>query len=190
MVAHEKPLFTLADLRDIESRPENAHKHFELLRGEIFENPPSCPLNGYIASYCAYQLYAFVQPPRGGLVFGDNTSYELPNGDELIPDVSFITKEKAVWPLPEKFRFAPDLAVEVFSPSNHEREMTEKVESFLESGTQLVWVIYPTKQVVEVYRRLDDGSLNLRKVDVNGTLDGETVLPGFQLPVRGIFPAE
>jgi hypothetical protein len=48
-------------------------------------------------------------------------------------------------------------------------------------------VVYPTEKVVDVYRRNEDGSLNLRKFGMDDVLDGETVLPGFKLPVRDIF---
>lgn len=88
-----------------------------------------------------------------------------------------------------KFELAPDLAVEVVSPSNRKREMLDKVESYLASGTKLVWLVYPTIKVGDVYRLNDDGSINIRKITVDGTLDGEDVLPGFSLRVSAIFPA-
>jgi Uma2 family endonuclease len=94
------------------------------------------------------------------------------------------------WPLPEQFTFAPDLAIEVFSSSNRETDMLEKIESYLEAGTQLAWVAYPAKRAVNVCRRNPDGSLHIRKVDINGVLDDEDVLPGFKLAVKAVFPPE
>jgi Uma2 family endonuclease len=54
--------------------------------------------------------------------------------------------------LPAKFSIAPDLAVEVVSPSNRPRQMLDKAELYLISGTQLVWVVYPEERVVDVYK--------------------------------------
>jgi Uma2 family endonuclease len=125
-----------------------------------------------------------------GEVVGDNNSYTLPNGDELIPDAAFISAERIPRPRPKRLMLAPDLAVEVFSPSNREREMQERVQSFLAAGTRIVWVVYPVTRVVDVYRSNADGSLTLRTVPFEGALDGEDVLPGFSLPVKDIFPAE
>jgi Uma2 family endonuclease len=62
--------------------------------------------------------------------------------------------------------------------------MLEKMEVYLEAGTRMVWVAYPAKKVVYVYRRNADGSLTLRKVE------GEDVLPGFTLALSDVFPSE
>lgn len=188
MVTRER-IYTVDDLRAIENLPENADKRFELINGEITElNAPS-PLHAYTADEIYSALRTYAKHHNLGYTFSDSVSYTLHSGSELIPDASFIYKERISLPFPSKFEFAPDLAVEVFSPSNREREMLEKVEAYLESGTKLVWVAYPTSQVVDVYHRNADGSLTLRKIDIEGTLDGEDVLPGFKLSVKTIFPA-
>jgi len=189
MVMRERA-YTVADLREIELLPENADKRFELINGEIYEvNAPS-PIHNFVGSMFVRRIGGYLDDHDIGYVFGDAVSYTLSNGDELIPDVSFLSKQRQPLPLPDRFYIAPDLAIEIFSPSNRERDMLEKVESYLESGTILVWVVYPARQVVYVYRRNQDDSLNLRKVDVNGSLDGEDVLPGFSLAIKTIFPPE
>jgi Uma2 family endonuclease len=114
-------------------------------------------------------------------------SYSLPNGDEFAPDVSFVARERQALPLPKQCTFPPDMAVEVASPSNRERELLDKAESLLESGTKFVWIVYPTTLVVDVCHLNADGSLNTRKVDAQGVLDGENVLPRFQLSVNATF---
>lgn len=182
--------FTRDDLHALYDQPENAEKRFELLNGEIIEVPSASPIHNAIVAAIFYFLYGFVRSHQLGLVFGDSTTYLLPNGDELIPDVSFISKERQGWPLPKAFEYAPDLAVEVASPSNSERQLLDKAESFLESGTKIVWLVFSETRSIYVCRRNADGSLTLRKVTADGTLDGEDVLPGFTLPVRDVFPPQ
>ncbi|MBZ0278733.1 MAG: Uma2 family endonuclease [Anaerolineae bacterium] len=189
MVTREKR-YTLDDLRAVEDRPENADKSFELLNGEIYEMPGASPLHNFIVAQIVYFLMGFVRPQNIGFVFGDATSYTLPNGDELIPDASFVSKEQVALPFPEKFLFAPDLAIEVASPSNRERELLDKTESYLQSGTRVVWIVYLPHIVVDVCHLDEDGELKIRKVEISGTLDGEDVLPGFKLAVKDIFPVE
>lgn len=187
MVIREKR-YTLADLREIDSRPENADKRFELLNGEIFEVPTPSPAHSYTGTMFVRRIGRYLDDNDIGYVFGDAVSYTLPNGDELIPDASSVSKARQPLPLPKRFLIAPDLAIEVASPSNTERELLEKAESYLESGSKLVWIVYLKILAVDVCRRNADGSLTIRKVDFNGVLDGEDVLPGFMLPVRDIFP--
>ena len=189
MVLRERP-YTLADLREIEQRPENSNKTFELINGEVYEVNPPKPNHAYTADrfYIAFDHYA--RETESGIAFSDSVGYALPNGDSLIPDASFVAKSQAWFPLPDSFDFAPLVVVEVASASNSERELLDKAESFLECGTKLVWIAYPTKRIVDACHLTEDSSLIVRKVDINGTLAGEDVLPGFRLAVKDVFPPE
>lgn len=182
--------YTLADLRAIEQRPENHDKTFELINGDVREVTAPEVIHNYIISMLVRKAGRYLDDNNIGLIFGDNMSYTLSNGDELIPDASFVAHAQITYPLPKRFHFAPDLAVEVSSPSNSERELLEKAESYLQSGTKFVWIAYPIKRVFDVCHLTEDSSLIVRKVDIKGTLDGEDVLPGFKLAVKDVFPPE
>jgi Uma2 family endonuclease len=80
-------------------------------------------------------------------------------------------------------RLAPDLAVEILSPSNKAIEILDKVEDYLESGTRLVWVVEPRRRSVTVYRSRNE----IRLLRENEELDGADVLPGFSIRVSDIF---
>lgn len=60
----------------------------------------------------------------------------------------------------------------------------DKIKESFGATTRLVWVVYPDNQEVYVY---DSSTTALRVVDINGTLDGGEVLPGFKLPLRDVF---
>ena len=184
----EKQLYTAADLEALSNLPENENKKFELYKGVIYEVPTGTPLHAWIISLLVQMIGIFVRERDLGFVFGDSIRYDLPNGDVFIPDVSFVSKQRQPQ-LPDKFTIAPDLAIEVFSPGNRERQMNEKVESYLHSGTQRVWVIYPESKVVEIYRLSPDGGLLFHTFNLDATLDGETILPGLKIPVRDLFPS-
>ena len=81
------------------------------------------------------------------------------------------------------FSGAPDLAVEILSPSNHRGEMHAKVADYLAAGARMVWVVDPVRKSVTTYREL----LAPRRLESNETLDGKNVLPGLALPVEAIF---
>ncbi|MBC8170832.1 MAG: Uma2 family endonuclease, partial [Anaerolineae bacterium] len=176
------------ELEKLQNLPENRDKWFELINGVIYEALMPSSMHSYIGLLIAAALLEFVIRHELGFVFGDGCNYKLPNADEVIPDVSFIARGRGVPSFKAKLELAPDLAVEVVSPGNRERAMLDKVESYLASGTKLVWLVYPTIKVVDVYRLNNDGSINIRKITVEGTLDGEDVLSGFTFPASNIFP--
>lgn len=66
-------------------------------------------------------------------------------------------------------------------------ELRRKSAIYLENGTQMVWIINPIKRVAEVCRLSDDGQFQSQTVDINGKLEGEELLPGFELALRQLF---
>jgi Uma2 family endonuclease len=181
---------TLADLKALLDLPEHADKRFELRDGVIVEVNPPKPVHAYTSLEFYSAMREYGRKTGAGLAFGDNVGYDLPNGDSLIPDASFVAKVDIHFPLPDAFDFAPLVVVEVASPSNTERELLDKVESFLNCGTQLAWIAYIKKRSVDAVRLDADGRLVIRPYNVNQVLDGEDVLPGFQLPVKDVFPPQ
>lgn len=169
--------------------PENAHKTFELVNGEVLVVPAPSPLHAYIAGVIYAAILRYLQSHDIGFAFPDSVSYVLSQDTEVIPDASYVSYARQP-ELPQKFTIAPDLAVEVVSPSNRPRQMLNKVERYLESGTQLVWVVYPEEQVVDVYRLGEGGTIQIRKLTLEDRFDGETLLPGFELAVQDIFPKQ
>lgn len=82
-------------------------------------------------------------------------------------------------PFPKGYpEMAPDLAVEVVSPSDTAEDLQQKVGEYLVSGTRLVWVIYPDTKSVTVFTPGGQA----RVLGVQDTLNGEDVLPGFIVP--------
>lgn len=78
---------------------------------------------------------------------------------------------------------APDLVVEVVSPSNTPAEIQAKIREWIEASVRLVWVVYPEGQTVTVIRSLLE-RIELRADD---TLDGADALPGFSCRVSDLF---
>ncbi len=163
-----------------------AGQRFELINGEAVEMGTSGIWQSYIAARIVSFLMNFVTERQLGLVTTADGSYYLTPHDLRVPDAAFINNDKvARLQHPEGFApFAPDLAVEVISPTNTAIEMREKVKLYLQSGTSLVWLVYPeTREVIVHYA--DDTS---KTFSIEDTLDGGDILPGFTLAVADIFP--
>jgi Uma2 family endonuclease len=168
--------------------PENEDKRLELVGGSIIEIPASSRLSTVVAARIAHFLGNHVDDLQLGYVTGADGGFELGPHDVRIPDAAFIAKERVPELAGTTFPTAPDLAVEVVSPSETPRSVLDKARAYLSAGTRLVWVVYPEDRVVDVHRLSEDGSMNNQTIDAEGTLDGQDVLPGLTLRVSDIFP--
>ena len=101
------------------------------------------------------------------------------------PDVSFVRKERIIADgIPKGFmQGAPDLAVEVISPSDSYSEVAEKAAQLLEAGTQLVVLIDPRTRTVSLHH--SSGEIN--RLSEGDTLTLGDVVPGFECGVGELF---
>ena len=158
----------------------------QLVRGEVvFVSAPS-RAHSLVARAIFLALYNHAEPRGLGEVLGDGTGYELPIEDTVrIPDVSFVAAGRlpAVAELRGIPRIAPDIAVEVLSPSETARDIRQKRIDYLEAGTAVVWLVDLDARGVEVWT----ADAAPRWVGEDGVLDGAPVLPEFSVTVRQLF---
>ena len=161
----------------------------ELVDGEVIEMAPVGGSHGEITGRFYRRIGDHADRQGSGKVVVGDVGFvlQLPNDPERVraPDVGFIARHRLPeGRLPEGFLVgAPDLAVEVLSPSDNPVDIAQKVRDYLEAGTRLVWVAAPAAKTVTVYR--PDGSARLlREYE---SLDGEDVLPGLSIPLAEIF---
>jgi Uma2 family endonuclease len=164
--------------------PENSDRRFEYIAGEIVE-VVSNDIASEIAINIAAELRQFLKQNPLGRVTGADGGYIIA-GHRYIPDVAFISYQRQAGPSGEAYNpTAPELAVEVVSPTDRIDKLMIKVGNYLAVGTR-VWVVYPDTREVQDYA----AGQAVQVLDENGTLDGGEVLPGFTLPVKDIFPTE
>lgn len=159
----------------------------ELVRGEIIRMRPTGGEHGIIAMRIGEWLSAHVRVNNLGVVCAAETGFIVARDPDTVcaPDAAFVSKErmgdvkrpKKFWP------FAPDLAVEVVSPSDTAEDVEKKVREWCAGGTRMVWVLYPTLGTVHVYRSPTD----VRILQPGDTLSGEDVVPDFSCTVTDIF---
>jgi Uma2 family endonuclease len=161
-------------------------EHWELVRGEVRKTMPPGGRHGEIASALATLLRIWTKQGVGGYVAVE-AGYILGHDPDIVrgPDVSYIRAER-IPPdgVPEAFwTIAPDLAVEVISPSETADEIREKVRDFLGAGTPLVWVVYPRTREVVVHT----GDGLARTYGEDDVIEYPDVLPGFSCKVSELF---
>lgn len=159
----------------------------ELVRGEPRVMSPAAGPHGVVQNNLSFLLDTFVRQHGLGRVFNDGVGFELVALPRTVrnPDLSFVRTER----LPAGgidggfLKVAPDLAVEILSPSEKAWELDEKIEDYQTAGTPLIWVVHPGRRTVRVIT-LDAAP---RLVHEKETLDGGNVIPGFACPVSDLF---
>lgn len=189
-MAIQEKLYTVDDVWQLAQQPENEHKHFYLIDGELFWDMAPGYRHGRLEILIGHHLLVYAEAHDLGEVTGEVGYYPAEDRHTLLgPDVAFVRKQDAPPDAHEKFvPRMPDIAVEIQSPSNTLAELRRKAAVYLANGTELVWLVLPAQASVEVWRLGPDGELASETLDRDGSLSGEPVLPGFELQLQRLFP--
>lgn len=162
-------------------------KEYELVDGQLVRRHMG-NLAAWVAAEMATKLTNHVRGQKLGWVFTSDAGYRLDPDRPLNvrkPDVSFVRFGRLPGEVPSETyeELAPDLAVEVVSPTDTARELEEKIEEYLDSGVRQVWVLYPELRTMRVHR--PNGIMLLLR---NGDeISGEDVVEGFRCILSDVF---
>ncbi len=158
---------------------------YELERGKLVKMPPAGFEHGDIGGRIHVNLASHIRLGNLGRVPISDTGYRLADDHVLAPDVSFVSESRipASGPPEGFFHGAPDLAVEVISPSERERRLAQKVAGYLSHGCKMVILVRPGTRRVEVHTPGRE-AVTLGPGDV---LDGGDAVRGWRLPLSEIF---
>ena len=169
---------------EFESLPDYDCQH-ELEAGWVISEPFPSLRHDEVRKKLEHILDSVVAPQRLGAIFG-HVGFVLARDPDTVrgPDLSFVTRERlADIDKSHFFEGAPDLAIEILSPTNRPYQMRAKIAEYLAAGCRLVWVVDPKRRIVTTYREL----LTPRVLAVGEQLDGEDVLPGLRIELSAIF---
>ena len=165
--------------------PDN-EKRLELVRGEVVETMPTNGEHGAIVGMFISLLIQWARTASAGVV-GTETGFILDSDPDIVraPDVHFVRASRlpAGRPSTRFYGFAPDLAVEVISPSETAEEVQEKVRDYLAAGSSLVVLVYPRTRLL-IAHAADGSSRTYREEE---EFSDAMVLPGFSCRVAELF---
>ena len=158
----------------------------ELDEGRVIEMSHPSVLHGAIQANVAHLLLSCVERTGTDFLVSQNADFLLGTNIVRCPDVFLL--RRSAYAVMEKvrggaLRGAPDLAVEVVSPSDSAEDLDRKVHQYLHAGTTAVWVVYHETQHIMVHRR----SGEILNITAGQTLEEPLVLPGERIPADAIF---
>jgi Uma2 family endonuclease len=125
-------------------------------------------------------LATFVEAHKLGVVVAEQP-YHLFGNTVRFPDVAFVRAGREL-PLKGVPKGAPDLAIEVISPTNTLCEMDRKVSDFFKGGCKREWLVYPEEREVYIHGL---SGVSLRAG--GDSLEDPELLPGFSVKVSTLF---
>jgi Uma2 family endonuclease len=176
-------LFTAEDL--IRMPPKD---RFELWKGELRPMPPPNCRHAEVIGNIVLRLAMFVKANKLGHVFAGDAGFLLARNPDIVlgADVSFVrpsTLPGGVVPNDRYPQCAPDLAIEVVSPSQSAREVEDKAQEWLSYGSAMAVVVDERTRTVKVFRSKQATQV----LQGDDAFDGQDVVPGFRLPLSEIF---
>lgn len=183
MAAGERRARDFLTLEEFRAMDESDGWLYELDDGLLVREPRPKRPHGTALSLLAYALTGYALE-HGGIVVTD-TGVILEQDPPRVygPDLAYFRDEPA--PYGDRDGWitrAPDLAVEVISPSNRAAAMKRKIRKYFESGAGEVWIVYPSTRSVDLHSAADE----IRTLTGDEVITSDT-LPAFRLPVSDIF---
>ena len=171
---------TLMTADELLRMPDDGYR-YELVRGELRKMSPAGGDHGSVAASIVVSLGSYVKAKKLGKVYTADPGFWIERNPDTVraPDVAFVRLERAV-KTPRFVEGAPDLAIEVVSPSDTYTEVEEKALQMLEAGTRAVVVVDPKTQSVRVYRT---GKLE----QLTDAIVVDDVVPGWRMPFAEVF---
>jgi len=153
---------------------------YELIEGRVVEAPSPKPIHNKAALLLGHYLNDFLIPLGLPLVYSEADLKPLGEmgSSYITPDLAYFSDER--FPGFDDNTYpsnAPDIAVEIVSPSNSEEDLAAKIKLYLKGGSRLVWIMYLQREDIWVYR--PDNTYTILESD--GVLDGGDALPSFKM---------
>ena len=169
---------------DYIASPQSAHKS-DLIEGVFVMASPASFDHASIQQFLITTLSLFVSARKVGVVLGENAAYRLNEDNVYQPDVSFLSNARLHLAGEVYVDGAPDLAVEVISPSSRQYDAFEKRINYARAGVQEYWLVDPVERSVAIYTLEQDQFVRVSQAD---DLLRSKVLPGYWLRLEWIFP--
>jgi len=165
--------------------PEDGNQ-YELFDGELVMTPSPRPRHQEIVGKLFALLFQHVQRHSLGKLYVAPLDTIMDEHTIVQPDILFVSRERVAEVVKEWIEGAPDLAVEVLSPSTFHKDLRRKMHVYSQFGVKEYWIVDPEEQTLALYHRSEEKLQLVRRFASDETFQSP-LFPGFEFEVRNIF---
>jgi Uma2 family endonuclease len=173
------------DYDDFWSLPDDGNR-YEIIDGKLYVTPAPAMRHQLVSARLLIILHQHVISARIGFVFHAPTAVILGPHRQVQPDLLFISRERTKLVKSKEVDGAPDLAVEIVSPSSKKTDRVVKSAAYADSGIPWYWIVDPDERTIEEYQ-LENGQYRLTRKWEDADVFEPTLFPGLTLPLEGLF---
>jgi Uma2 family endonuclease len=174
------PLLTADELDQF---PDDG-KRREIIAGELYVSPAPAKPHQQLSGHLHVLLYNALVPTKLGEVYFAPVDVRFSERDQVQPDLLVILSERLSIYRGHIVFGAPDIVIEILSPSNRSVDLVEKARLYAENGVPEYWILDPIEHTFQMFR-LEHG----RHVHVapEGNLHRSAVIPGLVIDQAALF---
>jgi len=170
---------------DFWSAPDDGNR-YEIIDGRLYASPTPGICHQIVSTRLQSSITHHIDRRELGFVFPSLTAVILGPHRQVQPDLTFVSRERRRMVTEREIAGAPDLAVEIVSPSTKEADRVIKSAAYADSGISWYWIVDPDQRTIEEYQ-LENGQYRLiRRWDEPEVFEPK-LFPGLTLPLEGLF---
>jgi len=160
--------------------------HYQIIKGVLFMTAAPAIKHQDVVRNLLVALHLFVKERRRGKVYDSPVDVQLSEQTVVEPDIIFVARERLSIIKESYVEGAPDLIVEILSPSNWVVDRRDKFAVYEAAGVREYWIVDPDVRTVEIYSLRQGQYALLERYEPGQTVQSE-LLTGFEIPVDNIF---
>jgi len=176
----EEKVWTYKDYLEL-----NDDKRYEVINGKLYEMPALIVIHQIISKKIFRILDDFVNKGKSGMVLYSPVDVILTEVTVVQPDLVFVSKDR-IGIVKDRIYGAPDLVVEIVSPTSYYRDRYEKFRIYEEAGIKEYWIVYPGEKAIEVWA-LKEGKYELYSIASGEGKVRSKVLEGLEVDLKEVF---
>ncbi len=179
----KKQLYTYEDYAKL---PEGAP--YQLIGGELVMTPSPIPYHQRISKRIEFLIYEFAEKKKGlGEVLDAPVDVYFEEKETFQPDILFILKDRLNIVGEKKIEAAPDLIVEILSPSTAYYDLRHKKDVYARHGVKEYWIVDPIEKSIEIYENKEGEFILIIKASSGKGKVSSKLLDGLTVDIEEIF---